>query len=850
MHPTESNPNEACAELSLPWENLSPEELMHLDSVCDRFEKAYLQSPNVRIEDYVITLSTEQRTLVVTELIEVEWSIRQTRGENPVATEYVERFPEYEPAIRQIAQTCFSVLERRSPSNATTSIADELQNTLWSSTPITNVPSITGTALCLDAAPRKLCLGHFEIQQEIGRGGMGVVYRAKDKHLDRDVALKSLTPEAYRQPHARERFLREAKAAAVVRHPNIVTIYSVEVFDGALLIAMEFVDGVTLEAYLKKHGRMSALEVAKLGRQLASGLAAAHQRDLVHRDVKPANILLEISDDKTERGSSPQLLCAKLTDFGLARAASDLSLTHPDIIAGTPHFMSPEQANGEPIDHRSDLFSLGGVLYAASLGRSAFNAETVPELLYKVVHTSAEPLKKVCPGFDSNLSDLIERLMARSPERRIQTADETSKQFDAIASRLSQPSTGGSNGDQSPALPRMSARRSMKWLSAACFFLFMLSGLIFLRTGSGEFILETDDPNIAVMLGPDQGIVVEDRHTKMRYTLKRGINRLPTGNYDLQVTTPDGLQIDTPRFTLIRDGKSYATVTVKGLNAAEPQAELNALRHSPLLNPHYRWSTPINLGARINTEANESHPTISGDGLTLVFLRDSKAYQASRYQVGRTFRVPTLLPGPINEEGDVDSPYLSHDGLTLVFASTRQGSLGANDLWICKRTTLDAPFSKPENLGPTVNTADEDSTPSLSADTLTLWFCSLRHDESQQVDLYEASRPSTDAPFSQAKRLTGAINGPGNDFFPRPAFSDRVMFFTVTNEGEQHLCYARRQNLNEPFGKPRPFVFGIDTSLVGTVAVSADGQMMVYDSDQASGRGGFDLWLVRSLATQ
>lgn len=847
MHPTESKSNEASADFSLSWEQLCPEELMHLDSVCDQFEKAYLQSPNVRIEDFVATLSNEHRILVATELIEVEWSIRQTRGENPVATEYAGRFPECESAIRQIAQTCFSACERRSPSNVTTSMADELQNTLRSSTHFTTVPSITGAASDADAPPRKISLGHFEIQQEIGRGGMGVVYRAKDTHLDRDVALKSLIPDAYRQPHARERFLREAKAAAVVRHPNIVTIYSVEVFDGAPLIAMELVDGVTLETYLKKHGRMSALEVAKLGRQLASGLAAAHQRGLVHRDVKPANILLEISDNKTEGGSGPQVHCAKLTDFGIARAASDLSLTHPDIIAGTPQFMSPEQANGEPIDHRSDLFSLGGVLYAASLGKSAFVAETIPELMYKVVHTSAEPLKRICPGFDSSLSDLIERLMERRPERRIQTAEETAKQFDEIASRLSQPSNGSSNGKQSPASLRMSGRPSIKWLIAACFFLFMLSGLFFLRTGSGEFILETDDPNIAVMLGPDKGIVVEDGHTKMRYTLKQGINRLPTGNYDLQVTTPDGLQIDTPKFALTRNGKSYATVTAKGPSAEVPQAEVNALKHSPLFNPHYCWSTPINLGVRINTEADESHPTISGDGLTLVFLRDSKAYQASRYQVGRTFRVPTLLPGPLNEEGDVDSPCLSRDGLTLVFASARQGSLGANDLWICKRATVDAPFSKPENLGPMVNTSEEDSTPSLSADSLTLWFCSLRHDESQQVDLYEASRPSTDAPFSQAKRLAGSINGPGNDFFPRPAFSDRVMFFTVTHEGEQHLYYARRQNLNVPFGKPRPFVFVSDTGLVGTVAVSEDGQMMVYDSNQATGKGGFDLWLVRSM---
>jgi serine/threonine protein kinase len=850
MHPTDSRPNEVVTDLSLSWEQLSREELLHFDSICDQFEKAYLQNPNTRIEDYVAAIAAEQRLLVVAELIEVEWSIRQARGEKPVATEYADRFPACEHAIQQIAQTFFSTSGRRSPLNATTLVADELQNTLRSPASVAANPfSIGSTVWCSDGS-MPICWGHFTLEQEIGRGGMGVVYRARDKHLDRDVALKSLTPEAFKQPHACERFLREAKAAAVVRHPNIVTIYSVEVFDGVPLIAMELVDGVTLEAYLKKHGRMSALEVAMLGSQLASGLDAAHQRGLVHRDVKPANILLEVSDDKTERGSPPQIICAKLTDFGLARAATDFSLTDPGIIAGTPQFMSPEQAKGEPVDHRSDLFSLGAVLYAASLGKPAFAAESIHELMYKVVHTSAASLKQICPGIDSTLSDLIEKLMVKNPERRVQSTKEISKRFDEITSRLNQPSIGSSNVDQSPASPRIARRRWIKWLSAACFSLFMLSGTIFLRTGNGEFILETDDPDIALILGEDRGIVVEDRSTKMRYTLKRGINHLPSGNYDLQVTTPDGLQIDTPKFTLTRNGKSYATVTVKGLNEVEPQVETQALKLSPLFHPHYRWSTPINLGARINTEANESHPTISGDGLTLVFLRDSKAYQASRDQVGRNFRAPTLLPGPINEEGDVDSPYLSHDGLTLVFASTRQGSIGANDLWICKRPVLDASFSKPENLGPNVNTTEEDSTPSLSNDALTLWFCAFRPDESQQVDLYEASRPSTNVPFSQANRLTGSINGQGNDFFPRPAFADRVMFFTVNNEGEQHLYYARRQSVKVPFGKPRPFVFGRDTGLVGTVAVSADGQMVVYDSEHATGKGGSDLWLVRSMPSQ
>jgi serine/threonine protein kinase len=848
MLPIASQPNDLCADSPPSWDQLSADELLRFDSLCDQFEAAYLLNSGTRIEDYVTSISPEQRVLVEAELIEVEWSIRQTRGESPSPAEYIARFPDCKQAIEQIIAACDSDHHASVTLQTTKSNAGEMQRTLHASG--TTVVDTAAAPAWFSTPMKPSAWGHFEIQNELGRGGMGIVYRARDKKLDRDIALKVLTPEAYKQPHACERFLREAKAAAVVRHPNVVMIYSVEVFDGAPLIAMELVEGVTLEAHLKQHGRMSSRDVAKLGSQLAAGLAAAHQRGLVHRDVKPANILLELNDQASATEGNTKAIHAKLTDFGLARAASDLSLTHPDIIAGTPPFMSPEQASGIEVDHRSDLFSLGSVLYAACLGKPAFVAETIPGILHKVTHTMAVPLKQCCPGTDASLSDLIERLMAKSPARRIQSAEEAANRFDEIATRLSEPLPQHSKASLSSAKLALTGRHLAKWAAAGCILWLILSGLFILRTGDGEFIIETDDPNIAAMLGPDQGIVVEDQSTKLRYVLKRGVNRLPSGDYDLQVNTPDGLQITTPKFTLQRDGKVQATVSARELNTVTPQKTTPSLDESPLLNPEYRWSTPINLGAGINTEAGESHPTLTGDGLTLVFVRNGKAYQATRDRIGRTFREPTMLLGAINDEGDLDSPYLSKDGLTIVFASSRQGTLGENDLWTCTRSDLESPFSTPVNLGPDVNTIYEDSTPSLSTDGLTLWFCAFRNDRNQQVDLYEATRPSIDMPFSQATRLPGAINGPGNDFFPRPAFEDHVLFFTVTNESTQQVHYARRSDLSMPFRKPQPFVFGVDNGVIGTIALSADGQVMIYDSNRPSGKGGVDLWLVRSVKAQ
>jgi serine/threonine protein kinase len=195
-------------------------------------------------------------------------------------------------------------------------------------------------------------LDHYEVLEVVGRGGTGVVLRASDTKLRRVVALKVLAAPLAASGTARQRFAREARAAAAVRDDHVVAIHAVR--DDAPLpyLVMEFIDGCTLAALLRKGGPLEVREVLRIGFQVASGLAAAHKQGLIHRDVKPANILLENGVQRV-----------KLTDFGLARAADDASLSQSGVIAGTPLYMAPEQANGEPIDPRTDLFSLGSVLY-------------------------------------------------------------------------------------------------------------------------------------------------------------------------------------------------------------------------------------------------------------------------------------------------------------------------------------------------------------------------------------------------------------------------------------------------------------------------------------------------------
>ncbi len=202
--------------------------------------------------------------------------------------------------------------------------------------------------------PHKLGrLGTYEIAGVIGCGGMGVVLKGFDASLNRFVAIKVLAPHLASSGAARRRFAREAQAAAAVVHDNVVAIHGVAESNGMPYLVMPYIRGESLQKRLDKRGPFAVVEILRVGMQVASGLAAAHAQGLVHRDIKPANILLE---DGVER--------LRITDFGLARAADDASLTHSGVIAGTPQYMSPEQARGEVIDGRSDLFSLGSVLYA------------------------------------------------------------------------------------------------------------------------------------------------------------------------------------------------------------------------------------------------------------------------------------------------------------------------------------------------------------------------------------------------------------------------------------------------------------------------------------------------------
>ena len=252
-------------------------------------------------------------------------------------------------------------------------------------------------------------LGKYQVAAEIGQGGMGTVYKGYDPTLDRFVALKVMAPHLTWQDEFVERFLREARAVARLRHPNIVTIYDVGRDRGWYYFAMDFVEGRTVAQLIEDHGPMSMEAALKILRPLGSALDYAHRHGLVHRDIKPSNVVVGKAGHVT------------LMDFGIVRASRGARLTTSGAVMGTPEYMAPEQAGGEDVDPRTDQYALGVVAYEMLAGKAPFKAESTPTLLYKIVHEAPPPLRAARPDLPATATAVIAKALAKEKGRRYPT---------------------------------------------------------------------------------------------------------------------------------------------------------------------------------------------------------------------------------------------------------------------------------------------------------------------------------------------------------------------------------------------------------------------------------------------
>jgi len=353
-------------------------------------------------------------------------------------------------------------------------------------------------------------LGHFEVLDLLGKGGFGIVLKAFDDKLQRLVAIKVLGPQLSGSANARSRFVREARAAAAVNHKYVISTY--EVYEQPIpYLVMEYVDGKSLQDRLDQLEPFSTRDILRIGAEIAQGLAAAHQQGLIHRDIKPANILLEtgvrgqgsgVREDKPSSSLTPDPwpltpVQIKIADFGLARAVDDISLTQSGMIAGTPLFMSPEQARGETLDPRSDLFSLGSVLYTLCTSHPPFKAHRTIGVMNRVCEDTPKPIREINPAIPEALVEIVNRLLAKDPAGRFQTATELAERLEQQLAQLDEPAPSSPSGghvggaiteqlrEESPRLnalgaPRKKAqlRRSLLGLGVAAALVAALGGYL------------------------------------------------------------------------------------------------------------------------------------------------------------------------------------------------------------------------------------------------------------------------------------------------------------------------------------------------------------------------------------
>lgn len=405
-------------------------------------------------------------------------------------------------------------------------------------------------------------LGGYSIIEVLGAGGMGVVFRAKDPDLERFVALKAMKNEIRADESAKERFLREARATAAIEHDNIVSIYQVGEEDGVPFIAMPYLRGESLRQRLT-NGPLNQYEVVRIGGEIAAGLAAAHERGLIHRDIKPDNIWLEEGTDRV-----------KIVDFGLVRSMTvqGTELTSRGVILGTPKYMSPEQARGESVDARSDLFSLGIVLYQMASGKAPFEAPSVTAMLVKIAESEPVPVETVCPDIHPQLANIIMQLLSKAPEHRPESAEAVHRRLLEIGNQMESEYPSIDSVPANAGFNSLVGRRSKYGITAIVLVVLFAAAFIYpaavswlrFESPTGTLVLKIDDENFRTVL---QGQTVTIKNVKTgetyRITLDGAATEMPglePGSYTFLLESNNGLKTKSTGFEVREDDQTVIAV--------------------------------------------------------------------------------------------------------------------------------------------------------------------------------------------------------------------------------------------------------------------------------------------------
>jgi eukaryotic-like serine/threonine-protein kinase len=479
-------------------------------------------------------------------------------------------------------------------------------------------------------------LGGYRVLRVLGMGGMGMVLEADDPKLGRRVAIKVMRPRVAANPRAVKRFLQEARVAAAIEHDHIVPIWHIGEDNGVPFIVMPFLKGESLNARLNREDRLPTAELVRIGVEVVEGLAAAHEKGLVHRDIKPANLWLE-----APRGR------VRILDFGLARLTSQEGhLTQSGAIVGTPAYMAPEQARGQTVDARSDLFSVGATLYRAATGCTPFSGSDTMSMLMSLATDTPRPPRAVNPNLPPHLSELIVRLLEKDPARRPHSArevigllapptvedlppdsDEHRAEFafdDDDATEIEDPGARPAEPEVRHGVGR--SKRGLFVVVAAAALLLVGGGglgiykLVF-ETKEGMLDIEISDAETEARFKNGELRLLDDKgNVKYTITASEANKRVEPGRYTVTVVGADGLKVETPTFTMTRGGRETVRVTARPPVVAVKDTDRTVAE----------WVLALGGVVKVNNNSEMSIKTLANlpkgqFALTFAFLRNCSA---------------------------------------------------------------------------------------------------------------------------------------------------------------------------------------------------------------------------------
>ena len=654
-------------------------------------------------------------------------------------------------------------------------------------------------------------IAHYQILEKLGEGGMGVVYKARDSHLKRFVALKVLPPEMVADAERKHRFVQEARSASALNHPNIVTVHDIDQAEGVDFIAMEYVEGKTLDELIRKKG-LKLNEALKYGVQIADALAKAHGAGIVHRDLKPGNVMV------TTEGR------VKVLDFGLAKLTEPASVsseestlterpsTETGLIVGTFSYMSPEQAEGKKVDARSDIFSFGSLLYEMLTGRRPFRRDSPALTLAAILHLEPPPLP---PGIPRDLERVVARCLRKDPARRLQTMAD----LKVALEELKEDSDSG-RLEASPAVVKRRWRRLLWAVFAVA---------VFLTAGAGAWLgLMRKASPPAMVLKPLTSDPGREYHpsfspdgSQVAYAWDGGSQgdfdiyvRLIGGGNRLRLTN-DVADEYSPAWS--PDGRWIA------FQRALPDGREGVFLISPLGGPE-RKLTEIRTPGLSWIEVQGPYLSWSPDGKWLALVdRDSPAEPYALFLLSiETLERRKLTSPSAPLYGDLETAF-SPDGHTLAFI--RHPSMGSGDLYLLPLTADLRPSGEPRKLTPETRFATSVSWMPDSREILFISGTSFLDPGVWRIRESGSGKP---------ERLQ--------------SFGEGVRFIAVSPRSGR-LSYAKlltdwniwRAEVAQPGGKARPPVRLIASTRVDwTPDYSPDGKKISFISDRS---GSFEVWV-------